>query len=96
MNEKWSGAPKSGRRAGRVLRLACPQRTSSSSRAKPGGVVNRMSEDCDCVVADSRDGLRRAVDYLFALGHTRIAYVQGSARIVVQLAARRRRRGVVR
>lgn len=42
-------------------------------------LVNRMSEDCDCVVADSRDGLRQAVDYLFALGHTRIAYVQGSA-----------------
>lgn len=41
-------------------------------------LVNRLSDECDCVVADSRDGLRQAVDYLFALGHTRLAYVQGS------------------
>jgi LacI family transcriptional regulator len=41
-------------------------------------LVNRLSDDCDCVVADSEHGIRQAVDYLFALGHTHIAYVQGS------------------
>ena len=41
-------------------------------------LVNRLSDKCDCVVADSEHGIRQAVDYLFALGHTHIAYVQGS------------------
>ena len=41
-------------------------------------LVNRLSDDCDCVVADSQHGLRQAMDYLFALGHAHIAYVQGS------------------
>jgi LacI family transcriptional regulator len=41
-------------------------------------LVNRLTEDCDCVVADSEHGIRQAVDYLFALGHTHISYVQGS------------------
>jgi LacI family transcriptional regulator len=41
-------------------------------------LVNRLSDDCDCVVADSEHGMRQAVDYLFALGHTHISYVQGS------------------
>lgn len=41
-------------------------------------LVNRLSDDCDCVVADSRDGIRQVVDYLFALGHAHIAYVQGA------------------
>jgi LacI family transcriptional regulator len=43
-------------------------------------LVNRFSDHCDCVVADSEDGMRQAVDYLVALGHERIAYVQGSPR----------------
>ncbi|MGB7237530.1 MAG: LacI family DNA-binding transcriptional regulator [Rhodococcus sp. (in: high G+C Gram-positive bacteria)] len=41
-------------------------------------LVNRLSDQCDCVVADSEDGIRQAVDYLVALGHSHIAYVQGS------------------
>ncbi|NIL84593.1 MULTISPECIES: LacI family DNA-binding transcriptional regulator [Nocardiaceae] len=41
-------------------------------------LVNRSSSECDCVVADSEDGIRQAVDYLAALGHTHLAYVQGS------------------
>lgn len=41
-------------------------------------LVNRFSDQCDCVVADSEDGIRQAVDYLVALGHSHIAYVQGS------------------
>ncbi|MEV4729867.1 LacI family DNA-binding transcriptional regulator [Saccharopolyspora sp. NPDC049426] len=41
-------------------------------------LVNRFSPDCDCVVADSEDGLRQAVDYLVALGHQHLAYVPGS------------------
>jgi LacI family transcriptional regulator, galactose operon repressor len=43
-------------------------------------LVNRLSDQCDCVVADSEDGIRQAIDYLVALGHERIAYVQGSPR----------------
>ena len=41
-------------------------------------LVNRSSEECDCVVADSEDGIRQAIDYLVALGHEHLAYVQGS------------------
>jgi LacI family transcriptional regulator len=41
-------------------------------------LVNRETEGTDCVLADAADGLRQTIDYLAALGHTRIAYVQGS------------------
>ncbi|HEX3261647.1 MAG TPA: LacI family DNA-binding transcriptional regulator [Pseudonocardia sp.] len=46
----------------------------------PSVLVNREAAGADCIVADASDGLRQAVDYLGALGHRRIAYVQGSAR----------------
>ncbi len=44
----------------------------------PVVLVNREAPGADCVVADAGDGLRQTVDYLAALGHRRIAYVQGS------------------
>jgi len=46
----------------------------------PVVLVNREAAGADSIVADATDGLRQAVDYLAALGHRRIAYVQGSAR----------------
>jgi len=46
----------------------------------PSVLVNREAAGADCIVADASDGLRQAVDYLGALGHRRVAYVQGSAR----------------
>jgi LacI family transcriptional regulator len=46
----------------------------------PTVLVNREATGADCIVADASDGLRQAVDYLAALGHRRVAYVQGSAR----------------
>ena len=44
----------------------------------PVVLVNREATGADCVLADATDGLRQTVDYLAALGHRRIAYVQGS------------------
>lgn len=44
----------------------------------PVVLVNREAAGTDCVVADAADGLRQTIDYLAALGHRRIAYVQGS------------------
>ncbi|SDO34083.1 transcriptional regulator, LacI family [Nakamurella panacisegetis] len=44
----------------------------------PVVLVNREAIGTDCVVADAGDGLRQTIDYLAALGHRRIAYVQGS------------------
>ena len=46
----------------------------------PAVLVNREAAGADCIVADATQGLRETVDYLTALGHRRIAYVQGSAR----------------
>jgi LacI family transcriptional regulator len=46
----------------------------------PAVLVNREAAGADCIVADATQGLRQTVDYLMALGHRRIAYVQGSAR----------------
>jgi LacI family transcriptional regulator len=46
----------------------------------PVVLVNREAAGADSIVADATDGLRQTVDYLVALGHRRIAYVQGSAR----------------
>ncbi|MFJ8816281.1 LacI family DNA-binding transcriptional regulator [Amycolatopsis thermoflava] len=46
----------------------------------PVVLVNREAAGADCIVADATEGLRQTVDYLTALGHRRIAYVQGSAR----------------
>ena len=40
----------------------------------------REAAGADCIVADATQGLRETLDYLTALGHRRIAYVQGSAR----------------
>lgn len=45
--------------------------------ATPSILVNRHVPGGDCVIADSTQGLRQAVDHLDALGHRRIAYVQG-------------------
>ncbi|MEV2213824.1 LacI family DNA-binding transcriptional regulator [Streptomyces sp. NPDC050997] len=44
----------------------------------PVVLVNRETTTADCVLADATDGLRQAFDYLTALGHRHIAYVQGS------------------
>ncbi|MFI0773719.1 LacI family DNA-binding transcriptional regulator [Streptomyces sp. NPDC021212] len=46
----------------------------------PVVLVNRETAGADCVIADAAHGLRQAVDYLAALGHRRIAYVQGMQR----------------
>lgn len=46
----------------------------------PVVLVNREAGGADCVLADADDGLRQATDYLAALGHRRIAYVQGGRR----------------
>jgi LacI family transcriptional regulator len=43
----------------------------------PSVLVNREVPGGDCVIADSTQGLRQTVDHLDALGHRRIAYVQG-------------------
>lgn len=43
-------------------------------------LVNRETDQADCVLADATDGLRQTVEYLAALGHRKIAYVQGSSR----------------
>lgn len=43
----------------------------------PSVLVNREVTGGDCVIADPAQGLREAVDHLDALGHRRIAYVQG-------------------
>ena len=45
----------------------------------PVVLVNREAAGADCIVADASEGLRQTVDYLTALGHRRVAYVQGSA-----------------
>lgn len=45
----------------------------------PSVLVNRHVPGGDCVIADSTQGLRQAVDHLDALGHRRVAYVQGSS-----------------
>jgi LacI family transcriptional regulator len=44
----------------------------------PVVLVNREASGTDCVVADASDGLRQTIEYLAALGHQRVAYVQGS------------------
>jgi LacI family transcriptional regulator len=58
-------------------RLAADDILAMCSRI-PVVLVNREAPGTDCVVADSNDGLRQTIDYLAALGHVRIAYVQGS------------------
>lgn len=44
----------------------------------PVVLVNRETTTADCVLADAGDGLRQTVEYLAALGHLHLAYVQGS------------------
>lgn len=69
---------------GRVDALViCAPRLPAADIAQLAGdtpivLVNRLSPECDCVVADSEDGIRQAIDYLVALGHEHLAYVQGS------------------
>ncbi|WP_037804808.1 LacI family DNA-binding transcriptional regulator [Streptomyces sp. NRRL F-5135] len=46
----------------------------------PAVLVNRETSGADCVIADAAHGLRQAAEYLAALGHRRIAYVQGMQR----------------
>jgi DNA-binding LacI/PurR family transcriptional regulator len=46
----------------------------------PAVLVNREAAGADCIIADATQGLHETLDYLTALGHRRIAYVQGSAR----------------
>ncbi|TLS46584.1 LacI family transcriptional regulator [Streptomyces montanus] len=44
----------------------------------PVVLVHRETTAADCVLADATDGLRQTIEYLSALGHRHIAYVQGS------------------
>ncbi|MEU9448967.1 LacI family DNA-binding transcriptional regulator [Streptomyces sp. NPDC048277] len=44
----------------------------------PVVLVNRETTTADCVLADAGDGLRQTAEYLAALGHRHVAYVQGS------------------
>ncbi|MCP2163899.1 LacI family DNA-binding transcriptional regulator [Goodfellowiella coeruleoviolacea] len=53
--------------------LACAGQT-------PVVLVNREAVGADCVIADAADGLRQTVEHLAALGHRRVAYVQGAQR----------------
>jgi LacI family transcriptional regulator len=46
----------------------------------PMVLVNREAAGADCVIIDATDGLRQTVEYLTALGHRRVAYVQGAQR----------------
>ncbi|MFJ5226570.1 LacI family DNA-binding transcriptional regulator [Streptomyces sp. NPDC088400] len=46
----------------------------------PAVLVNRETSGADCVIADAAHGMRQAIEYLAALGHRRIAYVQGMQR----------------
>jgi LacI family transcriptional regulator len=46
----------------------------------PTVLVNRETAGADCVITDASHGLRQAAEYLAALGHRRIAYVQGMQR----------------
>ncbi|MEU5646933.1 LacI family DNA-binding transcriptional regulator [Streptomyces milbemycinicus] len=46
----------------------------------PAVLVNRETTGADCVLADTAEGMRQAVEYLAALGHRRVAYVQGMQR----------------
>ncbi|MGA6158614.1 LacI family DNA-binding transcriptional regulator [Stenotrophomonas sp. NPDC087984] len=46
----------------------------------PAVLVNRETAGTDCVIADAAHGMRQALEYLAALGHRRIAYVQGMRR----------------
>ncbi|MFF1257460.1 MULTISPECIES: LacI family DNA-binding transcriptional regulator [unclassified Streptomyces] len=46
----------------------------------PVVLVNRETDQADCVLADASEGLRQTIEYLAALGHRKIAYVQGSKR----------------
>ncbi len=45
----------------------------------PVVLVNRETDQADCVLADAHDGLRQTVEYLAALGHRKLAFVQGSS-----------------
>nr|WP_261977833.1 substrate-binding domain-containing protein [Gordonia sp. NB41Y] len=73
-----------GELEGRVDALVvCAPRLPSADIVQLAGetplvLVNRDSEQCDTILADFEDGLRQAFDQLVALGHTHIAYVQGS------------------
>ncbi|MFC3998899.1 LacI family DNA-binding transcriptional regulator [Nocardiopsis sediminis] len=66
------------------LVVCSPRLDAAEIEALSGGVpvvlVNREATGTDTVLADATDGLRQALDYLTALGHRRIAYVQGSPR----------------
>ncbi|MFF5565218.1 LacI family DNA-binding transcriptional regulator [Streptomyces sp. NPDC012623] len=46
----------------------------------PVVLVNRETAGADCVIADAAHGMRQTIEYLAALGHRRIAYVQGARR----------------
>ena len=50
----------------------------------PVVLVNRETTTAIAIVADADDGLRQTIDYLVALGHRHLAYVQGSAALVVE------------
>ncbi|NBE56989.1 LacI family DNA-binding transcriptional regulator [Streptomyces boluensis] len=46
----------------------------------PVVLVNREAPGADCVLTDTADGVRQACEHLAALGHRRLAYVQGERR----------------
>ena len=47
------------------------------AKQKPLVLLNRIIPEVTCVVSDHRHGIRRATEYLRALGHERIHYVAG-------------------
>lgn len=64
--------------------LCSPRLASEELRALVGDtptvVVNRVVEGIPCVVMDTDNGPRQAVEYLVALGHSHIAYAAGPQR----------------
>ena len=59
-------------------RLA-PAAITAAIGSTPLVVINGESESCPSVLMDVEEGIRQAVEHLYALGHRRIAYVPGPA-----------------
>lgn len=63
--------------------LCSPRLTPTAIKAAIGStplvVINGESESCPSVLMDVEEGIRQAVEHLYALGHRRIVYVPGPA-----------------